>query len=226
MKDFVITKNAMQLLSKLVLSCCHPLMNVRSNRQHQNTVIFEARKNEDVTFKTFSKSVASNYVLYEKLWLMAERMDKKRVDQEVVINYFGSKMHIDKVMDDLGSSGMLSQEEFMKFIFLHMLVPVTVEEIVGNRTDVVFRKRDTEVRINGVVVLAEDRKKIEIGSCVLTHFTTLIVSDCDKLLRQHLLSKEDKCREFMEAARFFNGQEIAQLKLTENTENLASCFNL
>jgi len=226
MKDFVITKNAMQLLSRLVMSCCHPLMNIQSNRQHQNAVIFEARKNEDINSDKFLKSIASNFVLYEKLWKMAEKMFKKKVDQEVIINYFGSKMHIDKVMDEIGDKDILAQEEFMKFIFLHMLIPATVERIRSGRANIVYKRRDVEVRVSDVVILKDDINMIEVGSCVLTHFALVVSLNCDKLLRQHLLSEEVRCKEFMETTKFFSGQTINPGVLTKNTEKLAKCFNL
>jgi hypothetical protein len=226
MKNYTITKNAMKLLSRLVLSCCHPLMNIQRNRQNQNAVIFAARKNEDVCFGTFSKSIAANFVLYEKLWQMAQKMGKDKVDQEAIINYFGSKMHIDKVMDDLGDKNFLSPEEFEKFLFLHMLIPGTVEWISQNRMGIVFRTRDTEVRVRNIIMLADDAGKVEIGSCVLTHFATLVSPDCDKLLKQHLLSEEAKSKEFLEAAKYFNGREIDPGVITENTEKLVSCYNL
>lgn len=220
MSRMLISSEALRLIFRMLVSCCHPLVNSKRGDKHRDYLSLVLEKKVDVYLDDFLEGLAYRPMMYDKLSEIARKQKKNTIDNGVVYQYFGGKVHIQKVAHDFKKENLesaVSPGELARFLLLHLLTPVTITRIQLSGGKPVYtglyENGSKKVIISGLVAFKEDEEDIREGQIVLSHFSCIIVPHPEKPLVMKILNEQFGNERFRDALSLISDKEINQERL-------------
>jgi hypothetical protein len=215
MKDALFTNEAQKVLFRVLISCCHPLVRMTVGRKkHEDRLLAVVKQGKDINLSEYLNHFEFKPVMYRKLLKSASRIKKRVIDPEVVLSYFGGKLHISKITRDIAGleNEGLSEQILKEFLLLHLLMFVEVQSVqaVNGRLSVtgIYENDGKKVVISDLAVFKADESKIKVGDHVFSHFAMVVKPEADKKLSSRILFEQARDEEFAALLREMNGKTI------------------
>jgi hypothetical protein len=229
-ENLIFKKGAQRILFRFLLSCCHPLITMtESRKKHERWLASFVREDKDIVLGDYLRGFGEIPALYEKIIETARVFQAESIDENVVCGYFGSDIHLKKVMRDLNGSDVASHMAkcaIKKFLCLHMLGDAEVESIETVDGRLSLTGICHGVRVSELAVFKEDEDKIRVGGHVLFHFATVINPCPSDNFRDILSSERRKCEEFLKIVGSLKGQKISNNGLFHLTDKAMNEYGL
>ncbi len=199
-----ITANALNFFYKMFLSC---YMTGRDSSEFNRKKIEEILESgAGMSFPVFCSELKDWETRGRAIGDVAQALEKKVVDVEVLLNYFGGPSHTSVVAEELRESNFTEDNTFFRYaIFAHMLIPLKITGISLKKPLIkgVYENNGISVEVKHLVFLEKERKKILKGGIVLCHFPMVIDSAPSPEMIEILLSLQRKDTKFKRAAKSF-----------------------
>src|SRR6202142_4002513 len=93
------TKSAMQVFSRIVLSC-PPTFPKEAGLRHEKIIVNLAKEGRNVSLGEIEEVLGRKVTLYDDIADYVSSLGKNFIDDGIVIGYFGGKRHIDKIVKE------------------------------------------------------------------------------------------------------------------------------
>lgn len=197
MKKYVITKNGLKSLSKIFVSC-RPLMG-EIITPNQLYLINEAKKDKNVYFSDFVKSLPVADPTYAQILRFSKKAGGQSIDEETVWQFFGGNPHFRKIIKQIKELKL--KDDFAKRIFFsHILIVAKIIKTKGG-IDGVYKNGDIIVRVKNLVS-ALGSAKISRNQEVLIHYASIVSNKVNSKVKSELLKVQAEKKEFVDACRY------------------------
>jgi hypothetical protein len=215
-KKLFFTKEAMQILSRVVLSC-PPTYPREEGLQHEKVIMLLAKEKRGVSLDEIGKKIGRKVFIYDDIANYARSLKKYLLDENLVAGYFGGEKHINKIIQDFKMSGADALKNG-SFIFQHVLKPV-IFEVTGGKISGTYQNGKISVRI-GNLVLADKKESVQTGDAGLIHFSLVVlVSQLLAETEKAIFAEQNSHPVFREILQRLDGKTLKsdmQCKLAES----------
>jgi hypothetical protein len=200
-----------------------PTCRVEDGLQHERVVVGLAEEERDVFLEEIKEKLGKKVFLYDDIVDYASSLGKDRIDEDLIISYFGGKRHIDKILKDLESIKMDASGKDM-YLFHHLLkrvVFIVHEGIISG----VYHNGASIIKIDNLIPFKNEQDKITSGDEGLIHFSLIIASQisCPEAVKEILLEQRSN-PVFRRAIKEFRNKIIKSKQQSRRVETALSRY--
>lgn len=218
----IITQEALKAVVMIGSSCRTPSVKKEGNLQYLYRCVLSGNNFDLVELESRLPQKTS---MYSGINAYAFSLGANEIDERIVYRFFGSRVHVDFVLDQISVMGM-GGDFSDKFLFAHMLVPVTIISVTADNITAIYENGDIKVYISNLILHPSLSKEIvSEGQSILVHYA-VVVGVPPNETKECLLKEQALSREFMDACKRIKRidyQEFWGLKQWTQ-ELMARCF--
>lgn len=201
MDGYFFTKGALASIFAVVVSCKQVM---RTNLYpNQRYLIEQVKKRKDIEAADFLVGLPEKEKdkVFGAIFDFAKEIGAKRISKTVIWMFFGGQQHFEKSYgekNELVEKRDLAEENANTFLFSHMLLVVDITGVNGEKFSGVYRNNGREVIFRDLNLL-NPGLKVEKGSKVLVHFSSILDISVPADLEKYLMDEQKNIRRFMQA---------------------------
>lgn len=211
MKKTIITKEALQYLTRIVWSCVAAC--AKSNESFKVYVKQAAAENKDLDYGDFAARFSDDIKFLKEIQLFAQKHKKKVIDAALVFQYFGGGWHIKKVLSDIKKH--LSDNPVLQgraarstYLFDHIL---TLHYIKKSKKGVVcgyyqnpYNSQYAFLNLRFKAPAPNSEIAVGAGDRALLHFGEVVAVNPSDKIAKFIFREQKKNKEFMKAVQYLS----------------------